>query len=386
MVVPREHLEARERRELAPYAVLSGASAGRLYPEEPSRYRTAFQKDRDRVVHTTAFRRLEYKTQVFVNGEGDHYRTRLTHTLEVAQVSKAVARALGLNEDLAETLALAHDLGHPPFGHAGERTLNRLAEPIGGFEHNRQSLRVVTHLEQRYEGFNGLNLTLETLRGLMKHDEAGERAALGLADAGDRWPPASVEARIVNLADELTYNAHDLDDGLRSGLLDFGEIHDLPLVQLAIAGQRLPDNPELRRHELVREILGACVEDVIVTASTRLDAAGDIADSDEQAIDRLVQPSRPFAEAGVNLKDFLHQALYQHPRQVRTSRAAADIIERLFESFVQEPASLPERWQVAAERDGVLRAVTDYLAGFTDRFAVEEHRRLFDPSNVMTVR
>lgn len=386
MIVSREQLEARERKELAPYAVFSGASAGRLHREEPSRYRTAFQKDRDRVVHTTAFRRLEYKTQVFVNGEGDHYRTRLTHTLEVAQVSKAVARALGLNEDLAETLALAHDLGHPPFGHAGERTLNQLAEPIGGFEHNRQSLRVVTRLEHRYEAFQGLNLTLETLRGLMKHDDAIEDAALELGGAYDRWPKASVEARIVNLADELTYNAHDLDDGLRSGLLQYDDISDLPLVQLAIAESQMPDDPELRRHELVREILGACVEDAINTASSRLDKAEDTSSLDEQAIDRLVRPSEPFATAGSNLKSFLHEALYQHPRQVRTSRAAADIIERLFESYMQDPSSLPKRWQAAADRDGVMRAVTDYLAGFTDRFAVEEHRRLFDPSNVMQVR
>jgi dGTPase len=386
MIVPRHDLEAREGRELAAYAARSADSVGRLHAEPSSRYRTAFQKDRDRVVHTSAFRRLEYKTQVFVNGEGDHYRTRLTHTLEVAQVSKALARALGLNEDLAETLALAHDLGHPPFGHAGERTLNRLAEPIGGFEHNRQSLRVVTLLERRYEAFAGLNLTFETLRGLMKHGAASEMVGLGPDEAPIRWPHASVEARVVNLADELTYNAHDLDDGLRSGLIAYDDLAGLSMIQLAVEDRPLPGDPELRRHEVVREILGACIEDVIHAASERLESAGSVIGLDEDQIDVLVQPSEAYAHAGRELKVFLHEALYRHPRQVQTSRAAGDIIERLFEAFTSEPSWLPERWQDAAEAGGLVRAVTDYVAGFTDRFAIEEHRRLFDPLGVMNAR
>lgn len=386
MIVPRHDLEARERRELALYAAKSADSTGRLHSEPASRYRTAFQKDRDRVVHTSAFRRLEYKTQVFVNGEGDHYRTRLTHTLEVAQVSKALARALGLNEDLAETLALAHDLGHPPFGHAGERTLNRLAEPIGGFEHNRQSLRVVTLLERRYEAFAGLNLTFETLRGLMKHGTASEMVGLSPDDMPRHWPHASVEARVVNLADELTYNAHDLDDGLRSGLIAYEDLAGLSMIQLAVGDLKLPHDPELRRHEVVREILGACIEDVIHTASQRLESAGSVIGLDEAQIDVLVQPSEAYAQAGGELKTFLHEALYRHPRQVQMSRAAGDIIERLFGAFTGEPSWLPARWQEASERDGLVRAVTDYVAGFTDRFAIEEHRRLFDPLGVMNVR
>ena len=239
MIYTRERLEEREAETLAPYAALAAKSRGRSYPERESRHRTAFQKDRDRVIHTSAFRRLEYKTQVFVNYEGDHNRTRLTHTLEVAQVAKSITRALGLNDDLAETVALAHDLGHPPFGHAGEDTLNRLARTEGGFDHNRQSLRVVTELERRYPDFPGLNLTWETLEGIMKHETEYDLPGLGFS--GD-WEPdlqPSLEAQVVNVADELAYNAHDLEDGLRSGHLTPPQIAEVPIVGQLMASTQL---------------------------------------------------------------------------------------------------------------------------------------------------
>ena len=272
MIYTREKLEQNERLTLAPYAALSSASRGRVYPESESKHRTAFQKDRDRVIHTSAFRRLEYKTQVFVNYEGDYYRTRLTHTLEVAQVAKSISRALGLNDDLAETIALAHDLGHPPFGHAGENALDRLAKDAGGFDHNKQSLRVVTELERRYPDFPGLNLTWETLEGIMKHETEYD-----LPDSD--WEPdkqPSLEAQVVNVADELAYNAHDLDDGLRSGHLTPAQICEVPLVcDLTEALGVTPgtfDNGS--RYLLIRELLGLTIEDCIAHTSRMLEQAG----------------------------------------------------------------------------------------------------------------
>ncbi|MDF1522186.1 MAG: dNTP triphosphohydrolase, partial [Trueperaceae bacterium] len=272
MLMPRARLEAAERSTLAPYAAFADASRGRAHAEAESAFRTAFQKDRDRVIHTSAFRRLEYKTQVFVNYAGDYYRTRLTHTLEVAQVARSIARALGLNEDLAETIALAHDLGHPPFGHAGERTLDRLAAGFGGFDHNRQSLRTVTELEARYPGFVGLNLTWETLEGIMKHETEYDVPDLV-------WEPdlrPSLEAQVVNVADELAYNAHDLDDGLRSGHLAPHQIVDVPVVAELFARLRLDpvrfDNQA--RYALVRELLGLAITDAIEHTHAAIVAAG----------------------------------------------------------------------------------------------------------------
>src|SRR5690554_5045975 len=272
MLVTREQLERNERQVLAPYAALAAESRGRTHPESESAYRTAFQKDRDRVVHTSAFRRLEYKTQVFVNYESDYYRTRLTHTLEVAQVATSIARALGLNEDLAETIALAHDLGHPPFGHAGEKALDELAKAVGGFDHNRQSLRIVTKLERRYPGFPGLNLTWETLEGIMKHETE--------YDVPDFfWEPdvqPTLEAQVVNVADEVAYNAHDLDDGLRSGHLTPQQIYEVPLVGELM--KRLGMDPigftKYDRYTLQRELLGDVITDVVTATHARLEEAG----------------------------------------------------------------------------------------------------------------
>lgn len=381
MIVTREDLERREATTLAPYAVRAADTRGRTHPERESARRTAFQKDRDRVLHSTAFRRLEYKTQVFVNAEGDHYRTRLTHTLEVAQVATAIGRALGLNEDLAETVALAHDLGHPPFGHAGERALDRLAADDGGFDHNRQSLRVVTELEARYDAFTGLNLTWEALEGIMKHETDYD-----LPDV--RWEPGrrgSLEAQVVNLADELAYNAHDLDDGLRSGLLTPDDVMEVPWIAALLDDVGIePD--ALRgqgRAALIREVLGRSIDDVVEATDAAVRAAG-VASPDEvrDADVVLATASAPMAAAHAELKAFLYARLYRHHRQLRMGRKADRVLSEIFEAYVAEPAMLPPAWRAAAEARGVVRAVTDYVAGFTDRFAGDEYRRLFDPGRL----
>ena len=378
MLFERAALEERERRTLAPYASLAAESRGRLHSEQESRYRTAFQKDRDRVIHTSAFRRLEYKTQVFVNTQGDYYRTRLTHTLEVVQVGKSIARALGLNEDLTETIALAHDLGHPPFGHAGERTLDRLAQAIGGFDHNKQSLRIVTELERRYPAFPGLNLSWETLEGIMKHETEYD-----LPDPSwepDRQP--SLEAQVVNVADELAYNAHDLDDGLRSGHLSPRSIVEVRIVRELM--ERLGIDPlefaNTQRYDLIRELLGDVITDAAQHTHARLVEADvhDVADVRE-APGKLVATSPEMREKLAELKAFLFERFYFHYRQIRMTHKADALLERMYRAYVDAPDMLPFDVQAQAEELGLERAVTDYIAGMTDRYAGEEYRRLFDP-------
>lgn len=378
MLYTRERLEQNEARALAPYAALASRSRGRAYPEAPSRYRTAFQKDRDRVIHTSAFRRLEYKTQVFVNYEGDHYRTRLTHTLEVAQVAKSITRALGLNDDLAETIALAHDLGHPPFGHAGERTLDRLAREAGGFDHNKQSLRVVTELEQRYPAFPGLNLTWETLEGIMKHETEYDLP-------GQSWEPdkqPSLEAQVVNLADELAYNAHDLEDGLRGGHLSAAQVTEVPIIAelFGTLGLTPAKFGSAERYVLIRELLGLTIESVITETDRQLAAHGiETLDDVRNAPGKLVctEPTRHAQLA--ELKRFLYQNLYYHYRQIRMTKKADRMLTDLFNAYLGTPKMLPWDLQRRAEDKGLVRTVTDYLAGMTDRYAVEEYMRLFDP-------
>ena len=378
MLYTREKLEANEQITLAPYASLAGRTRGRVHAESESGYRTAYQKDRDRVVHTSAFRRLEYKTQVFVNYEGDYYRTRLTHTLEVVQVGKSVARALGLNEDLTETIALAHDLGHPPFGHAGEKTLDRLAKEVGGFDHNKQSLRVVTELEERYPDFPGLNLTWETLEGIMKHETEYDLPA-------PDWEPdkqPSLEAQVVNIADELAYNAHDLDDGLRSGILTPGQIADIPLVGALLA--ELEINPgsftNQERYVLVRELLGKVIEDAIYHTDACLKELNIASIDDVRGAEHKIVASSPeMRERLRELKNFLYQNFYFHYRLIRMTKKADHILARIFEAYVASPTMLPTDVQQAAETRGLMRAVTDYLASMTDRFAGDEYARLFDP-------
>jgi dGTPase len=378
MLLVREKLEELEHNTLAPYASFSSRSRGRTYEEPESVHRTAFQKDRDRVIHTSAFRRLEYKTQVFVNYVGDYYRTRLTHTLEVAQVARSIARALGLSEDLAETIALAHDLGHPPFGHAGETSLNRLASHVGGFDHNKQSLRIVTQLERRYPDFPGLNLTWETLEGIMKHETEYD-----LPDP--RWEPykrASLEAQVVNIADELAYNAHDLDDGLRSGHLKPSQIYRVSIVRQLMSDLGLSPREftNKQRYILIRELLGLMITDSITATEARLvDANIASVDDVRGASETLVSNSDTLKRKLVELKEFLYEELYFHYRLIRMTRKADHILERIFSAYQESPAMLPFEVQDQIEELGLERAITDYLAGMTDRFAGDEYRRLFDP-------
>ncbi len=378
MLMTREQLERNERQTLAPYATLAAGSRGRIHAEGESAYRTAFQKDRDRVVHTSAFRRLEYKTQVFVNYEGDYYRTRLTHTLEVAQVATSIARALGLNEDLSETRALAHDLGHPPFGHAGEKSLDTLAAGVGGFDHNRQSLRIVTKLERRYPGFPGLNLTWETLEGIMKHETE--------YDVPDpSWEPdvqPSLEAQVVNVADEVAYNAHDLDDGLRSGHLRPAGVAEVPIVgdlfsRLGLSAERFDSS---QRYVLIRELLGDVITDVVHATHARLTEL-EVTDLDgvRQAPGKLLAPSEGMARRLGELKEYLYANFYFHHRLIRMTRKAHLILERIYHAYVETPDMLPPDVAAQAPELGLERAVTDYIAGMTDRYANEEYRRLFDP-------
>lgn len=388
MLFARQRLEQAEQQLLAPYAALAGASRGRFHPEAESAFRTAFQKDRDRVVHTTAFRRLEYKTQVFVNYQGDYYRTRLTHTLEVAQVAKSIARALGLNEDLCETIALAHDLGHPPFGHAGERVLNQLMQQVpapdrasddpGGFDHNRQSLRIVTYLEQRYPGFRGLNLTWESREGIVKHETLYDQPS---AQGYEPQYRPTLEAQIVNLADEIAYNAHDLDDGLRSGLLLPAQLVEVPMLQelAAALSLSLSQLNELSRRVFVRELLGWLINDCIQATHQQLERYR-ITSLDQ--IKALPQPLACYSstlEAQLTqLRRFLFTQLYRHPHVYRQIYKARQVLEQLFAAYIADPLLLPVTVQKALESEGLPRAVCDYLAGMTDRFALEEHARLFD--------
>lgn len=370
----RADLEAREEAALAPYATLSRAARGRAFPEPESPTRTAFQKDRDRILHTTAFRRLEYKTQVFVNvslsgGQGDHYRTRLTHTLEVSQVARSVALTLGLNETLAEAIALAHDLGHPPFGHAGERALNALMDGHGGFDHNSQACRIVTVLEDRYPDFRGLNLTRDTLDGLNKHSRAG----LG---------PPSLEAQLVDAADALAYTAHDLDDGLRSGLLTPEELTELPLWAelLSRVPPAAPSLTERDRRTLHRELLGWLIDDLTRATHAAIVESGVRTPEAVRALpERLVTYS---PEMRVRLREtgeFLRSRLYRHWRVEMQVEQGTRLLTGLFTALLERPSMLPPGVRARAEADGLPRAVCDYVSGMTDRYAAELYAALRPP-------
>jgi dGTPase len=379
MYVTRERFEQIEADTLAPYALLSRASRGRRHHDPEPKYRTAFQRDRDRIVHSAAFRRLEYKTQVFVNDEGDYYRTRLTHTLEVAQIGRTLARALAVNEDLVESICLAHDLGHPPFGHAGESVLNRLTEACGGFNHNFQSYRVVTQLERRYPGWQGLNLTFETLEGIAKHESEYD---LTLATDFDLTTRGSIEAQIANVADELAYNAHDLDDGLQAELIAPEDLNSLEIWHDVRegAGWHGGKIDEITRHLLIRELVGLQVDDVLGESARRLEtlqpkSAEDVQRHNEQIVshsDRMKVLTRA-------LKDFLYQNMYYHYRVARMAKRAQRFIEQIFTSYMEEPRQLPTDYQARLKDHDPRRVVADYIAAMTDRGAVLEYRRLFDP-------
>lgn len=378
----------------APYAEDPGLSLGRKVAEPESRNRTPFARDRDRIIHATAFRRLKEKTQVFVAHEGDHFRTRLTHSLEVAQVARSLASALGLDADLAETIALAHDLGHPPFGHAGEDELQVQMEPFGGFDHNVQTFRVVTKLERRYPRWDGLNLTWETLEGVIKHNgpvtaklsqpswkaitEFDAEYDLGL----DTW--ASAEAQCAALADDIAYNNHDVDDGVQAGLFHLKELLDVPLIGPILAGvyKEYPDlDPGIIRLEAVRRMIGAMIDDVLAETHRRA-AASKVSSADEvRHLDHaLVAFSREMLEDLGRLREFLMNRMYRHWKVNRTRSQARRILAEMFQLFMSEPDVLPTEWFARSQnRDdsGRARVVCDYIAGMTDRFAIEEHRRLF---------
>ncbi len=381
MIFTRQQLEELEDQTLAPYAIHSKDSRGRTFPEDEPDYRTVFQRDRDRILHTTAFRRLEYKTQVFINYEGDYYRTRLTHTLEVSQIGRSIARALGANEDLVESICLAHDLGHPPFGHAGERELSRLMVDHGGFNHNKHSFRIVTELEKRYQEFNGLNLSWEVLEGIIKHETEYD-----VSDAAEFNPNlrGHLEAQIANAADELAYTAHDLDDGLRSGMITPDDLSGISLWEVineSIGRRRADTLDELSRHRLIRRLINIEITDLT------------------QSIDRMIRRSSirnveelqklPYNVVGFSedmhrrnreLKDFLYTNLYNHYRVVRMTVKAERIIESLFNAYINEPAILPDSFQLMIEDKGLEKTVCYYIAGMTDRYAIDEYQKLFDPS------
>ena len=381
MIYLREKLEELEAATLAPYALLSKNSRGRLHPENESKSRTAFQRDRDRIIQTTAFRRLEYKTQVFVFYEGDHYRTRLTHTLEVAQLGRSIARGLGANEDLAEAICLAHDLGHAPFGHAGEHALNVMMADHGGFNHNTQSYRVVTELENRYPDFRGLNLTYETREGMLKHETDYDQSEATEYEPDKR---ASVEAQIANVADEMAYNAHDLEDGLRAGLFTPRDLEELDIWRLLIETVSIKWNgqpfDEIARRGIIRELIGACVVDVVTTTSKVLeDNKLDSPLAVQQYDGNVVGYSPEMGRMVRQLKDYLYENMYRHYRLVRMQVKAERFVAALFEAYVAEPGMLPTKTQQQLENLPVERVVCDYIAGMTDRFALEEWEKLFDP-------
>lgn len=380
MLYDRQKREELEELTLAPYALKSASSRGRVYPEPESQTRTAYERDRDRIIHTTAFRRLEYKTQVFVYYEGDHFRTRLTHTLEVAQLGRALARGLGANVLLAEAICLAHDLGHAPFGHAGEHILNELMHGYGGFNHNTQSYRVVTELEERYPDFPGLNLTYETREGMLKHETDYDQSEAVGYEPDKR---ASLEAQIANLADEIAYNAHDLDDGLRSGLLSPYALRELgiwrDLCTLAGWQGEGPFTP-MMRHEIIRELIGRSVEDVLITTDNALRSGSLDSPEKIQLLDHnVVGYSAEFGLEVKELKRYLFQNMYRHYRLVRMQQKAERIVSDLFNAYLKEPAMLPTDVQKRLEDAPLHRVIADYLAGMTDRYALDEWNKLFDP-------
>jgi len=379
MLYTRERLEQREEHSLAPYGFHSRDSQGRAFPENAPPYRTRFHGDRDRILHTDAFRRLEYKTQVFVYAEGDYYRTRLTHTLEVAQIGRSLATALGANEVLVEAICLAHDLGHPTFGHAGEHMLNQLMADHGGFDHNKQSLRIVEKLEKKYPEFDGLNLSWEVLEGMVKHETDYD-----VSDAS-RFDPdlrGSLEAQLANPADELAYSAHDLDDGLYSGLIQPADLTGIALWERAkdSVGWDGREFNTMWRHRLIRRLLGILIDDVLTETARRIEKATPLSSRELQLLQENVAATTPeMAEMLSELKRFLLDRLYRHPRVMRMQIKAERIITAVFQAYVAEPRQLPYWEQDKIGDRDLYRVICDYIAGMTDRYALQEYAKLFDP-------
>ncbi len=379
MFFSRQQLEEIEDKSLASYGMRSKDSKGRAYLDTEPDYRTAFQRDRDRILHTTAFRRLEYKTQVFINYEGDYFRTRLTHTLEVAQIGRTLARALGANEDLVEAICLAHDLGHSPFGHSGEVALARIMKDFGGFDHNKQSLRIVTELEERYPEFPGLNLTWEVREGMVKHESEYD-----ISDAREFSPDlrGNLETQICNVADELAYTTHDLDDGLRSGMITPHVLDSIALWEILrqTFNWHGPVLGDVERHRMIRHLVGLMVTDMIEATDARLKESKVHTALDIQKLKHnVIGYSEDMQRRNRELKDLLYSKLYRHYRVARMQVKAERIISDLFTAYKSEPVTLPDHVQRFIETRGLERTICDYIAGMTDRYAIEEHEKLFNP-------
>lgn len=380
--------------ELAPYAANNDSSLGRRFPEPLPKHRSEFQRDRDRIIHSTAFRRLEYKTQVFVNHEGDLFRTRLTHSIEVAQMSRTIARALHLNEDLSEAIALAHDLGHTPFGHTGQDALNACMKDYGGFEHNLQSLRVVDELEEKYAEFNGLNLTFESREGILKHCSIKNAEQLG--DIGTRFlnkTQPNIEAQMVNLADAIAYNSHDVDDGLRSGFITIDQLRETQLFK-TLYSKVEKDYPKLDNkrtiYEIVRRMIDEQIKDLIAESSQQIFKAGPQSIEDIRKYKgSLISFSQDMLEMHLELKRFLRENLYNHYRVHRMSHKAGNVINKLFHAMLNDLRLMPPEYRTKAQQEesnsgesGRARIVSDYIAGMTDRYAIKEYKRIFDPTEL----
>ncbi len=379
MIFTRHQLEEIEEKSLAPYGMRSKNTKGRAYLDNEPDHRTSFQRDRDRILHTTAFRRLEYKTQVFINFEGDYFRTRLTHTLEVAQIGRTLARAMGANEDLVESICLAHDLGHSAFGHSGEVALARLMKDFGGFDHNRQSLRIVTELENRYPEFPGLNLTWEVREGMVKHESEYD-----ISDAREYSPElrGNLETQIANVADELAYTTHDLDDGLRSGMITPQMLEGIALWEILRETYNWhgPMLNEMERHRMIRQLVGLMVTDIITATDSRLKASKVKSALDIQKLKQnMIGYSEDMQRRNREVKDFLYKKLYRNYRVVRMSVKAEKLVMDMFNAYRAEPAMLPDHVQFFIEKRGLERTICDYIAGMTDRYAIEEHQKLFNP-------
>ncbi|MGE5140280.1 MAG: deoxyguanosinetriphosphate triphosphohydrolase [Rudaea sp.] len=380
MYCTREQLEEEEARSLAPYGMKSGQSRGRAFPDEEHPYRTAFQRDRDRIIHTTAFRRLEFKTQVFVITEGDYYRTRLTHCLEVAQIGRTLARVLGANEDLAEAICLVHDIGHTPFGHSGEYEMRRLMKDFGGFNHQAQSLRVVDELEERFREHRGLNLTYEVREGIAKHETEYDVASPG------EFPPEempTLEAQLCSASDEIAYNTADLDDGLRAGVLEPHQLEELEFWRdwCALTGECGQRFDEMIRHRFIRWLVNEFVSDVIETTDARLREFNVRSVEDIRALDSpIISFSDELEKRKRPLQDFLMENFYRNYRVMRMASKAERVISALFETYLQDPGVLPKNIRKRMENEEPARVVCDYIAGMTDRFALDEYARLFDPA------
>lgn len=380
-MLSREEYERREKEFLAPYAAKSCESRGREHKEKECPFRSTFQRDRDRIIHSEAFRRLEYKTQVFVNHEGDYYRTRLTHTLEVAQISRGVARTLRLNEDLAEAIALAHDLGHTPFGHAGESTLNEMMSDEGGFEHNHQSFRVVTLLERRYPEFTGLNLSHEVLEGIVKHSGEYDRPDVQVFQT---YGHPTLEAQIINVVDEIAFMNHDLDDGLQSGMLAFEGLKEVPLWQETFDAVRrdFPDaRPKIQKFQTIRRLIHLLVGDLQAETKRRIDEKCLLSlDDVRKNGENVVAFSDPMHAKTRELINYLYTNLYRHYRVIRMADKAQRILADLFTTYLNNPRILPPTLHAEIQKSGkAKRHICDYIAGMTDRFALSEHKKLFDP-------